>query len=281
MKKYINVIIILVVILTIYSCIVYAISKGLDSKNNNEPSQNNTTPNNEEPKEETPKVNDIDIILSPKSIISYGNNKWFENKDFDYDYTLFDVYVNNESFGSNYLTYNGDWYIYDANKNFKEYDGNVFAIKSSKPYNLLNFVKSELDENDKNIISAFLGSKSIVFNYEDMFKSKIIYDFDRNGIRETLYLISNAFTENEASYNKSFSIAFIHENNKDEAIYENIGDISSVYLICNPYLQNLINIDNSLYVILGCNYFSDKGTEHHLYKVDNEFTKILKTSINK
>lgn len=280
MKKNFSIIIILFVVLSLYTIIVITFSKNPNNNSTIDPGVNN--PNNiqqEKPKEEE---NAIDILLSPNTIVSYSNNKWFENKKLKYNNVLFDVFVNNEAYGDNYLTYNSVWYIYDQHKNFKDYNGNVLAIKTKKSYNLINFVNSKLDENDKKIITAFLENKNITFNYEQIKKSKIIYDFNHDGFRESLYIISNAFSENEYEFNKSFSFIFLNKTTgENNIVYETQKDISANYLICNPYIHNMLNIENKTIVVAGCNYFSNGGTEHHLYELQNQdFIRVLKTSIN-
>lgn len=291
MKKYLKVTIVLLVVLTIYSIIVFAISK---KENKQTPTDNPTiqTPSNptpEKPKEESKedivkKNPDYNLIIYPNTIVSYKNGVWVENKELNTTNLLFDVYVNNNPLGQKYLTYNNKWHLYENNngtKNFINYDGELLAVNTNKEYNLFNFTNSELDDNDKNVISTYLTENGITFNYDDLAKSKKVYDVNRDGMRDEIYFISNAYTELESDYNKSFSIGFVKYYNKTEVIYATIEDFSYNLLMGNAYLQSIIEIDGKLHLIVGCSYYSNQGTQHIIYEsTSNGINKILTTSTN-
>lgn len=289
MKKYLNVSLILIAILTVYSIIVFTIAKNdeknnegniVDKNNGNSQSndKNNKVPNNKVPEQVKA---DYNIIVSPKTALSYTNGVWKENKDYNYTNELFDVYVNMEPKGKNYLTYNNSWHIYDEDKKFLDYDGKVFAIKTNKDYYLRNFVNINLNENDKNIITALLTSENITYNYDDITKYKYTYDINRDGAKEDIYFVSNAFSENTIQYNKAFTIGFIKFATSTNVFYKDIRNTDAIYTICNSYLQNIIELNNKIYFITGCSYFNNNGTEHHIYSATgNNVKEELKTSIN-
>lgn len=297
MKNYLKVSIILIAILTVYSIIVFIVANNNKSKelltnenpiiddnkdkDINDDNNKDKEPNEKEENDSGNLVGDYNIILSPKTIISYKDNKWYENRNLNYTDLLFDVYVDMELLGKKYLTYNNEWYVYDENRNFSDYSGEIFAVNSSKEYRLRNFSYSNLVGSDKTIIANLLKEKEIGYNYEDMIKYKITYDINRDGTRDNLYFISNAFTENESFYNKSFSIGFAVLANETKVFYENIDELDANYSICNSYLQNILEINNNLYFITGCAYFSNQGTQHYIYNVNGTNIKQeLKTSIN-
>lgn len=289
MKEYIKIIVILLVVLTVYSTIVFAISKKENNIGENPTPQNPNTPTIENPQKETKedlvrKNPDYNIVIYPNSVVSYKNGIWAENKDLKTNNLLFDVYVNYNPLGQKYLTYNNKWNLYENNngmKNFVNYEGELLAVNTNKQYNLYNFTISNLDENDKNVISSYLTENGITFNYDDLTKSKVIYDINRDGLRDEVYLISNAFTELERNYNKSFNIGFVKYHNKTDVIFSVIEDISKNYSMCNSYLQNIIEIDGKLYLIVGCTYFSNQGTQHIIYEsTSNGFNRVLTTSTN-
>lgn len=294
MKKYLRVSLVLIAILTVYSIIVFIVANNTKEKVPETPTntgENNSNGNNNGNKEENPNkeekpnnvslLGDYNIILAPNTIISYKDKKWIENKNLNYSNILFDVYVDMELLGNKYLTYNNNWLIYDENRNFYDYNGELFAINTKKEYKLRNFAYNNLNNNDKNEIISVLTSLNISYNYEDINKYKISYDINRDGVREDIFFISNAFTENESFYNNSFSVGFVKLENETNIFYKDIDDISANYSICNPYLQNILEFDNNLYFITGCAYFSNMGTEHYVYSVnDNKVKQELKTSIN-
>ena len=166
MKKYLKITIVLLVVLTIYSIIVFAISKKENEKTptDNPPTQIPSNPTPEKPKEESKedivrKNPDYNIIIYPNNIVSYKNGIWAENKGLNTTNLLFDVYVNNNPLGQKYLTYNDKWNLYENNngmKNFINYEGELLAVNTNKPYNLFNYTNTELNDNDKNIISSYL-----------------------------------------------------------------------------------------------------------------------------
>ena len=100
-------------------------------------------------------------------------------------------------------------------------------------------------------------------------------------MRDEIYFISNAFTELEDVYNKSFSIGFVKYYNEIEDIFYSVEDFSYNLLMCNSYLQNIIELDGKLYFIVGCTYFSNQGTQHIIYEsTSNGINQVLKTSTN-
>lgn len=279
MKKYLKVSLILIIILTVYSIFVFLISKKEEEKPTVPPVDKEPINKVDIPEEKTA---DYNIVLTPNTIISYIDGSWIENKNLEYANMSFDVYANSESYGKKFLTYNKEWYIYDENRNFSDYTGELFAINTSKQYKVMTYNESILNDDDKVIISTLLDNKQITYNYDNIIKSKVVYDVNKDGIREEIFLITNAFTENINEFNHSFSIGFVRFHNKTEIFYENISDIYSSISICSPYLQNLIELDDQIHFIVGCTYFSTKGTEHYLYSVANNLiTEEIKTTLKK
>ena len=99
-------------------------------------------------------------------------------------------------------------------------------------------------------------------------------------MRDNIYFISNSFEENSSS-NKAFSIGFVKYYDKYEVFYEVIEDLDSIFTISNPSLQNILEIDNHTYLIVASEYYSNSGTEHHIYQVsDKNLLEVLKTKAN-
>lgn len=293
MKKYTNVIIILLVVMTLYTIMVVAVSKNENkNKDKDKDSQNNpTNPNNpnnpndpnqggSDPKEDNKSVSYI--IMSPNTIISYSNGKWSEKKNYDYVNKQFDVYDETGKLGNYQLQKSNDkWHVKDASNNFIDYTGNLFAITGDYEYNNIDYLKEDLKESDEQNIRSYLDSKGITYDYNEISKTKIVIDINNDGIREDLYAITNAFTDSPDLFNKVFSVVFVKSISNTASIYENIMEIEKSYQSCVPYISNIISINNEKNVILGCTHFSDNGTEHIVYKIlDNKYILQLKTSIN-
>lgn len=287
MKNHLKVGAILIAILTVYSIIVYVIAANKAEK---EKPDNNVT---EKPQDETNKIDennqqppkdlvgDYNVILSPNTIISYVNGTWQENPKFKYENQLFDVYIGSENVGFNYLTYSAGWKVFDSNRNFLEINDNIFAMNTKLEYHNFNVTKSEINDIDKNTISEFLNSKNITFDLEKANLNKYVIDVNFDGIRDELFFVSNAFTESEESFNKAFSFGFVKYYNKTEEFYNVTEEISEAFKIGNPTLQNIIKINDNIYYIVSVEYFSNKGCEHIIYKLNNDvLVKELKTSTN-
>ena len=285
MNKNIKVGLIAVAILTIYSIGIYIFAAQKNSQNNNnEPEKIPENNNNENDKDIIKNENvfkaDYNIILSPHTIIGYKNGIWQENPKLNYNNMLFDVYINNEYKDKKYLSYSDDWYIFNENKDFLDYEGNILAVNTSLEYRNIGFVTSEFNEIDQSEITKVLNDKGITSNYNELKKSKIIFDINKDGMRDNIYFISNSFEENSSS-NKAFSIGFVKYYDKYEVFYEVIEDLDSIFTISNPSLQNILEIDNHTYLIVASEYYSNSGTEHHIYQVsDKNLLEVLKTKAN-
>ncbi|MBQ4583940.1 MAG: hypothetical protein IJA94_03545 [Bacilli bacterium] len=288
MKKYFKISLILVIVLSLYATLVYFVANE-DNKTPNNPiidSGNNNNDNNEDKpsgfdkEDQDNDVIDINILLSPNRIISRRNGIWEENKNLKYNDVLYDVYIDSQNIGQKYLMYNKKWYIYDEQRNFIDYSGNVLAIKTDKEYKVINVSKSPLNEIDKNNIISILENKQISYNYDLIVKEKVVYDINADGIREEIIFISNAFTENVNDFSNTFSIGFIKYPTKNEIFFEYIDDILNSTSICLPSIQNLVKFENDLHLIVGCTYFSERGTQHNIYRIFNDtLREELKTNI--
>lgn len=287
-KNYLKITAILIAIMTIYSIAIYIIAaKRNENKQETnkdkvtEPDKNSEADKNtnDEKKEEVIS-GDYNIIISPNTILSFKDGKWYENSNLKYNDKLFDVYVNNEYINKLYLSFSDGWYIFDSNKNFIDYEGKVLAINTSLEYRVVNYLTSELNINDQSNITSVLNDKGITTNYDELKKSKIVFDINKDGMRDEIYFVSNSFGE-ESSSNKAFSLGFVKYYDKTEIFYDVVNSVENIYEISNPYLQNIIEIDNETYIIVGSEYYSNEGTEHYIYKISNSTIKeVLKTSIN-
>lgn len=276
MKQYIKVIVILTIILTIYGVCLFIFSNKRDqSKLPNNPVENHD--------KKVPTESDLisNIVLSPKTFLMYKNGRWMENNKLDINNVLFNVYVNNESYGDNYLSNADRWYIYDSNKSFKDFDGDILGINGDYSYSVQKFFVSEIAEEDNSVIKSFLDSKSLTYNFDKLITFKYVFDINQDGSRDNIYAVSNAFNEDKDLFNKAFSFVFVSGLNENKVIYERVEELSSLYLICVPQLRNIIDLDNQRNMIVGCTYYSEIGTEHIIYNIlNNEFNEVLKTNIN-
>lgn len=248
--------------LTIYTILVVSYANRIAKPEKPKPLPNKIT----KPKPKY-KFKTAEIILTPKTLIKYQNGIWKEDLKLDWDNQTFDVYTRTEQFKNHYLGYNAStWVIKDANNNFKNYEGDMLAIKSDYDYQILRPFEAELDYNDQVIISKLLTAKDLIFNYDKLSIIKETIDLNRDGIRESIYVVTNAFTSDSASFNKIFGFVFVHDNNENIIIYENIKEIKDLYEVCFPKVQNILELGGKRHIILSCTYYSEIGYDHYIYK---------------
>ena len=284
MQKYSKVIIILLVILSLYATGIYLLTKNSKSEEPTEekfPENVENIPNKNEPETEKEANWDYNFILFPKTVISTKDGKWQENNEFKYQDKLFDIYIDNMYLNKYYLTYSDNWKIFDENKHFYDYEGNFIGINTSKEFEIIPFNNLEISSEDDQIINNYLTSKDIRFNLSDLKKTKIIYDINRDGIRDEIFFVSNSFTDQSDKYNKALSIVFVKLYGNNISFYEDIRGLEDIYNIGNISMQNMILINQKIYFIVKVEYFSDTGTQHYVYEFSNNNLKeVLKTSIN-
>lgn len=283
-KNYIKITAILIAIMTVYSIVIYIIAANRntkeDNKNDGKVTENENISTPETPEKEEDIIGDYNIILSPNTILAYKDGKWQENPKLNYKNMLFDVYINNEYKEKKYLSYSDKWYIFDESKNFLDYDGKILAVNTALDYKNLSYMTSELTGTDQNVITSLLNEKGITTNYDTLKKSKIIFDINKDGMRDDIYFISNSFEESNTE-NKAFSIGFVKYYDKTEVFYDVIKEVDSIYTISNPYLQNILEINGQIYLIVGSEYYSNSGTEHYIYQIlNNSIIEVLKTNAN-
>ena len=195
-KNYIKITAILIAIMTVYSIVIYIIAANRntkeDNKNDGKVTENENISTPETPEKEEAIIGDYNIILSPNTILAYKDGKWQENPKLNYKNMLFDVYINNEYKEKKYLSYSDKWYIFDESKNFLDYDGKILAVNTALDYKNLSYMTSELTGTDQNVITSLLNEKGITTNYDTLKKSKIIFDINKDGMRDDIYFISNS-----------------------------------------------------------------------------------------
>lgn len=186
----------------------------------------------------------------------------------------FNVYVDNSYFGNYNLLYDDKWYLFKNDDTPVNYNGNMLALSGSIKYKVANFTTHDIE--DKTYVNRVLRENNIS---EDSILTYSYYtdiDLNNDGVLERIYTISNKFPYEDVG-NLSFSYIFMLKNDKIIYLYKNKEEIDDVYSGCNPYISNLIDIDedNKLEVIIGCSYYSVEGTKYNLYKFNDYMFKSL------
>lgn len=259
MKKDNKVYIFLLIILVIFFLIIFVVF-GIDNiKNGN---------------------NNLTLLIEHDTIFSYKNRKWsyINNNTLikDYNWKKYNIYLNNEKFGSYYLWKNDKWYAFDSNKNAVKLEGELLAYRSNFPLSISSFKTKEI--NNKKYVNKVLSQYELSLSSQFTSSYMILFDIDNDGIEEEFYILSNAFP---MDFNPKyiFSFVFMVKNNKIYNIY-NEKDLNISFNGCKPYFSSFIDIDkDSKYeLILSCGKYSDSGVIRRLYQFNKDEFKILVTN---
>ena len=283
MKSHIKAIIIVFIILIIYTFLVYAYASGKKTKNKDPKNDNKVVDPDPNPKpddSENLSSYAFNIILYPKTKIGYNNGKWYENESFDYNDKYFDVYAK-ELYKSMKVVYTDRWYIMDDSKKFVDYDGRFAAINSTISYTFVQGNSEVLTSENDAIIKAFLDSQGVKYNYESLQKSVMSFDVNRDGIRDDIYVISNLFLDDYTGFDSTFAFAFVRTLNQNIILHQDAFKDVNALSICNPNLDGILVIDDVPQLILSCSYFSEAGTKHMIYNVEEKkANKLFETKAN-
>ena len=231
----------------------------------------------------------VDLINSNENIIIIGdsggfkkinNSRWVrintrdELKSLSSNVSKFNIYVDNSYFGKYKLFYDDKWYLFKNGNTPVNYNGNMLALSGSIKYKIANFTTHDIE--DKTYVNRVLKENNIS---EDSILTYSYYtdiDLNNDGVLERIYTISNKFPYEDIG-SLSFSYIFMIKNDKIIYLYKNKEELDDVYSGCNPYISNLIDIDedNKLEVIIGCSYYSVEGTKYNLYKFNGYMFKPL------
>lgn len=217
------------------------------------------------------------VMLNPDTKWQLKNGKWSDiTNDKVYNWKKFDVYVDNQLLGNYNLLYNKKWYLFDNNRKSVKYEGNMIAIKGNKKYKVIDFKEEDFDNTDKIILKDILEKENIDYPKEFTYAKKISLDLDGDNNIETIYTISNAFT-NDTLVNYKFSIVFIKDDNI-QILYKNKETLERQYYLCVPKVKAIIdfNLDSKYEIITECNYFNLLGTCNSLYQKKDGLYKIMK-----
>lgn len=213
------------------------------------------------------------MIISPNSIWKFQKGKW-EDVDNNQEYSMktYKTYENGTYIGDYQITYNDKFYLFDNKRNPINYENDLIAIRGTIDIGVVKFENTPVSVSDK-VIYNILKEKQIKATSSTIRANVVKIDLDNDNKLEEIYVISNVFEADEKS--NSFSIVAVKDNNKIKYLREEVRDSSYTLSMCNPYVQNIVDIDNDkkLEIITGCSYYSDGDTCHTLYNSNYEVIK--------
>lgn len=187
----------------------------------------------------------------------YVDKKWsnIKNTSGVFDKYNFNVYVDKKYQGKYEMKYfNNIWYYFDKENDSHKFDGDVISFAGDRDIEFVDVAVLEITESDLENINSALKEKNVgVFDLEEYpIKEKIEYDFDKDGVKETIYSINNIDSVEE---DKLFTAVLYHKDNMDKIIVydetekENEDDLFTYHL---NYVVN-INKRNNLILSAGKN----------------------------
>lgn len=279
MKKYIKLIVILVIIMSFYSVGVVIVAKR-NGKVEKLPLNDDTQNNEDDDKQqEIVSQGDYVFVLDSKLYLNYKDGSWYEYEDFDYSEKKFDVYINNIKFGNYSLNYGGKWYIIDDDRNYIDYDGSFMAVYSNMNYSINPVVSNQFDIVDQSNVNSFLSDLNITFSYNDISKSKILYDINKDGMKDIVYFVSNAFSDDDGSSNNAFAYVFVKDAaGKETVIYSYKDSTDNLLSMSNPSFGNIVEIDGKEYLFV-LNEKNSGVVNYYVYNMSDSYKLVYKSNI--
>lgn len=217
------------------------------------------------------------LVVSNEAVFRNVGNNWknISNKAnfIDYNWSLFNTYVDNEYFGKYNMVYSDKWYLFNSDKSAVNYNGNLLA--HTDKIDVVDFNINTIDDNDKyvnEILNKYkISNRNFTSNYY------VDVDLDKDNNLDRIYVISNIFPIDPTNSNEFYGIIFAVKNGKILEIYKDIGVKDNIYSGCKPFVSNIANVDLSknYELILGCANYSDGKISYKLYNLDNNRFNLL------
>ena len=144
----------------------------------------------------------------------------------------FEVYKDQEYKGSYYIqNYDDTWYFFDDKNVSQDLYGQLFAYKSDKAIDVVNFKEEEPSLME---VNSVLNKYNIKVNsFDDLsISQKISMDFDNDGTDEYIYSLSNYMSNTVKT--TIFSIVVYVDNDKYSDIIKFLDkDVKYIYSLSN------------------------------------------------
>ncbi len=218
------------------------------------------------------------IMVGDNTIWSLKDKKWInitkKTSIDELNWQKFNVFVDNESLGNNYLWHDDKWYVFDDNKKAIPFSGKFLAYKSNATINVMTFQEEKID--DLTYVNEVLRDNNLSVNSKVTTSTKVSADIDSDSMNEDFYLISNAFSDEEV-FDVLFSIVFMVKDQKIYYLYKDIYENDMNYNECKPYINYILDIDDDkkYEVILSCGKYSIQKQLDMLYEYTEEGFKII------
>lgn len=214
------------------------------------------------------------LIFGNSIKFQYENGEWTDIEDEKkYNLINYDIYIDNVKLGNYKLQdFKSKWYLFDDNRNSIQYNGILLAVNTKRNFSTVDYEIKRIDKNDEIILNNIL-QKHQINKYKLNVNQKVTLDFDSDGVKETLYAISNAFIQDEQ---KSFALLFIIDDNETiilKQVYKDSGMKDEIPLM---KIINIIDIDDDkkYEIIVDESYFNNIRPCSSMYQYDGKINVL-------
>lgn len=195
-----------------------------------------------------------------------------------YNWKWYDVY-NDKGYAGKYKIrqYNGVWYTYNKNNEYIKVDSPIFAVKSNKKYSVPKYEFQNLNNDDLTELKTIMKDDEIN-DFSLLDAQKIVFDFDDDSEKESLYIVSNYY--DDLTSNKKFSIVYYKDNNKISILEKDVKLRKESYDSYTYNLGHLIDIkdDKKIELIISKECFNNVCDDcYEMFKLKFGKYKKIKT----
>ncbi len=215
----------------------------------------------------------------------YIDKKWtnIKNTSGVFDKYNFNVYVDKKYQGKYEMKYfNNIWYYFDKENDSHKFDGDIISLAGDRNIDFVNVTIEEVIDSDLENINSALKEKSVNIIDLDKYpvKEKISYDFDGDGVEETVYSINNIASS--ISEGSVFTAVLYHKNDENKiVIYDDVKKQNEDDLF-TYHLNYVVNVNKKNNLILSAGKNLDiTSTKYVMYSFSlNDAKKEHESSEN-
>lgn len=217
------------------------------------------------------------ILVDNEAIFRKNGTEWnpvsFEDVNL-YNWKEYYTYIDHSYYGNYNLYFNEKWYLFKGKNQAVNYEGDLLALRGNIKYKVVDFILYDIE--DFTDAKRVLKENNLPVDSVLTSSYYINRDIDHDGNKEVIYTISNKFPMEDVG-DTSFSFIFMIKDNRVIYLYKNIEPLNDVYSGCQPYINNLIDIneDNHYEIIMGCSYYSNNGVKYGMYEFTGDKFKLL------
>ncbi len=203
------------------------------------------------------------------AVFDEKNMKWSEVDNEEYS-EKFETYVDNVYYGRYYLIYGTVWNLFDDQKNFVKYNGDIIA--HSINFNVKVKKYQELKITDNNVLGEV---KKYLFKYNyqyaDTYFNRVYYIDENNYV-----VLCSDILDSEKTVGMNYTIGFIKIDGKFFNIFNNEFEAKDKLKYPENKLTGWLVINGKLYLSINQLHTSNRPPTPALYEFDgSKFTQVI------